>query len=89
MSSSASWELKIDKGVFLSLSKFPRIYGEKIIRTIESLPLDPYAGDIRKIKGEEHVWRRRVGAHRFFYELNPTKRVIHVFRVERRTSSTY
>ena len=38
---------------------------------VEKLPLNPYAGDIKKMEGEEYVWRRRVGAYRIFYEIMP------------------
>jgi len=41
------------------------------------------------MKGEENVWRRRVGAYRIFYELISKEKTINVFRVERRTSKTY
>jgi mRNA-degrading endonuclease RelE of RelBE toxin-antitoxin system len=53
------------------------------------LSRNPYGGDIAKLGGEEDVWRRRVGAYRVFYEVNQKKRVIYIFRVERRTSKTY
>jgi len=89
MNSSKNWELKIDEVVYKELEKFPRKYAKKIIYTIESLPLDPYSGDIQKIKDEENTWRRRIGTYRIFYEINKTKRIINVFWVERRTSSTY
>jgi len=51
--------------------------------------LNPFLGDIEKIKGEENIWRRRVGAYRIFCEIVSQDRIIYVFRVERRTSSTY
>ncbi|MBI2623743.1 MAG: type II toxin-antitoxin system RelE/ParE family toxin [Candidatus Liptonbacteria bacterium] len=56
---------------------------------LDSLAANPYAGDTWKMKGEEHSWRRRVGNYRIFYELFPNERVVHVYKIERRTSKTY
>jgi len=53
------------------------------------LPSNPYRGDIEKMKGEENIWRRRIGAYRIFYEIIPKEKVIYVFRAERRTTKTY
>jgi len=41
------------------------------------------------MRGEENIWRRRVGAFRVFYELLPQEKVVYVFHVKRRTSKTY
>ncbi len=60
-----------------------------MVGVIELFPLDPYAGDIQKIKGEKDVWRRRVGNYRIFYEIDQNAKTIHIFRVERRGSKTY
>ena len=89
MNSKASWVLKIDSAVYKNLSKFPKNYVKKILTTIENLSLGPYLGDIKKIKGEKYLWRRRIGFYRIFYELYPNKNLIHVLWVERRTSKTY
>ncbi|MDP3052356.1 MAG: type II toxin-antitoxin system RelE/ParE family toxin [bacterium] len=89
MDSKGSWVLKIDPDVYKDLSKFPKDHAKKILGIIEDLPSNPYFGDIEKIKGERHLWRRRIGSYRIFYDLYPDKNLIHVFWVERRTSKTY
>jgi mRNA-degrading endonuclease RelE of RelBE toxin-antitoxin system len=48
-----------------------------------------FQGISKKMKGEKDVWRRRVGVFRIFYELIPEEKIVHVFKVERRTSKTY
>lgn len=40
-------------------------------------------------EAEENSWRRRVGNYRIFYKIYIATKVILVFRIERRTSSTY
>ncbi len=89
MSSNESWDIKVDAGVYRALKKFPRGDREAIIAILESMPRNPFMGDIEKMKGEEYSWRRRVGSYRIFYDLYVDVRIIHVTEVKRRTSSTY
>ena len=89
MNLEKKWELKIDSGVYKDLSKFPKNYSEKILGVIFSLKDNPYVGDIEKIKGEEKLWRRRVGVYRIFYEIHSELFFVHVLWAERRNSKTY
>lgn len=89
MNLKTNWVLQIDPQVPKTLKKIPISYAKRIIAIIENLPNNPYDGDIQKMKDEQNVWRRRVGEYRIFYEVLQDESVIHVFRVERRTSSTY
>jgi mRNA interferase RelE/StbE len=89
MNLSANWRLRIRDKVYKEISKFPENEGARILKVIEHLPLDPYAGDIEKMKGETSAWRRRIGNYRIFYEILSDGRVIYVFHAERRGSKTY
>mgnify|MGYP001612076835 CR=1 FL=1 len=89
MNSNINWELRIKNRVYKELAKLPLENRGQIIKVVDNLPHNPFAGDIEKIEGEENTWRRRVGAYRIFYEIVSQDRIIYVFRVERRTSSTY
>lgn len=89
MNSNKNWGLRIENAVYKELARFPKKDTERIMKTIKLLPLDPYIGDIQKIKGEENIWRRRVGNYRIFYEVKMLEKIVQVFWVERRTSSTY
>ncbi len=89
MNYNKNWNLKIDPGVYKDVEKFPKNYRDKTLEIIESLPFDPYAGDIRKIKGGGNLWRRRFGHYRIFYEIHVSRNFIHVLWVERRGSKTY
>ena len=84
-----NWDLKISPAVLKTLKKMPRNYAERIFLIIKELPLDPFLGDIQKIKGEENVWRRRIGAYRLSYEIDLDKKIIYVFWVQRRSTNTY
>ena len=89
MSLSENWDLQIDPEVFRALKKIPRDYAETILAVIRLLPLDPYFGDIHKMKGVENAWRLHIGAYRIFYKIKTAEKIILVFRLERRTSKTY
>ena len=89
MSSSVNWDLQIDDGVFKSLKKLSQRNAGEILVVIKLLPVDPYFGDVQKMKGQENTWRRRVGAYRVFYKIRVSEKALLVFRVERRSSKTY
>ena len=89
MSLSTNWDLQIDSSVFKVLKRMPRRDTEAVSGVIRLLLLDPYYGDIQKMKGEENVWRRRIGAYRIFYKIRVSEKIILVFKLERRTSKTY
>jgi len=83
------WDLQIDPGVFRVLKKLDRRDAMTLLGVMRLLPLNPYFGDIQKLKGEENSWRRRVGSYRIFYKIKVSESVILVFHLERRTSKTY
>lgn len=85
---SRNWDLRVDPGVLKSLKRIPRHDAEAILAIIRLLPTHPFFGDLQKMRGE-NAWRRRVGSYRIFYKIKVAARVILVFRLERRTSSTY
>ena len=89
MSSHDTWVLQINPAVFKSLKSFPKNDKFFIFETIGLLSKNPYFGDIQKMKSEHDAWRRRVGAYRIFYRIKTNIKIILVFKVERRTSTTY
>ena len=89
MNSAEGWELVVDGQVDRQLRRVPVKHAEQILAAIGAMVASPYAGDVAKMQGEDNVWRRRVGAYRIFFEILPREKLIHVFRVERRTSTTY
>ena len=90
MNSNVNWQLKIRDRIWKDVVKFSGKDQERITKVIEKeIILNPYSGDIEKMKGEENSWRRRVGVYRIFYEIITQEKIIYIFRVERRTSKTY
>ncbi len=84
-----NWELIIDSYTKKQLKRISKKDVERIIAAIKEFSINPYAGDIEKMEGEKDTWRRRIGAYRIFYEIHTTKKIIYIFDIRRRTSSTY
>lgn len=89
MNSKINWVLQTDPQILKTLRRFPKQDTNRILEVLKSINNDPYSGDIQKIKGEENVWRRRIGSYRIFYEIYIKENTIYVFHAERRTSTTY
>lgn len=84
-----NWVLTVNSSVRKLLKRIPRKDAERIIHIFEELTVNPYAGDIQKMEGEDDTWRRRIGSYRMKYEVKISQKAIHVFELARRTSNTY
>ena len=84
-----NWAVRVAARAKKELRKFPRKDAQRIIYVMIGMAIDPFHGDIEKMLGEENSWRRRVGSYRIFYEIIQKQRLVNVFKIQRRTSSTY
>lgn len=84
-----NWELKIDSHVSKYLRRIPKEDGRRIYVAIQTLLINPYGGDTKKLLDRADTWRRRTGSYRILYEIFLTKRVIHVYDIKRRSTTTY
>ena len=50
---------------------------------------DPFQGDLKRLKGKDTAWRRRVGNYRIIYDLYFDEHLIVIQGILRRTSATY
>jgi len=83
-----SWEVlrRISRS---KIKRIPKKDAKRLLLVLDKLVKDPYQGDIKKIKGEENTWRRRVGNYRILYEILPRQKSISVYNIQRRTTITY
>ncbi|OHA20632.1 MAG: hypothetical protein A2836_01310 [Candidatus Taylorbacteria bacterium RIFCSPHIGHO2_01_FULL_45_63] len=85
-----SWRVFVASSATKFVQRLPRKDATRIKFVLEKeLSRDPYAGDIKKLAGEDNVWRRRVGSYRIFFEVYPVFQEVRVFDIERRGSNTY
>ena len=61
----------------------------RIRRAIDELEANPFTGDVRKLKGDQRGFRRRVGVWRIFFDVCSDEHWVIVTAIERRTSTTY
>lgn len=53
------------------------------------MEVDPFAGDVERLKHQPTAFRRRFGDWRIFFDADPARRLVEVRYIERRTSTTY
>ncbi len=84
-----SWVSVVSPKARKELKGFPIHDVAKILDVIEDdMQRDPYGGDIVKLGGSDG-WRRRIGSYRIKFLVETTSKTVHVFEIERRTSTTY
>ena len=83
------WGLVIANRARRAMRDIPREDAEQIDATFVEMRVDPYAGDIKFLKGTNRALRRRVGAWRIMFEVVTDERIVVIQDVERRGSNTY
>lgn len=53
------------------------------------MSVNPFKGDLARLKAERSAWRRRAGNYRIFFDVYPERLLIDVVEIDRRTSKTY
>ena len=67
-----------------AFAKLDRAVQRRLGHRIDRLAHDPRAGDVRKLRGEEDVWRLRVGDYRVLYRIEDDRLLILVVRIAHR-----
>ncbi|MBI4120033.1 MAG: type II toxin-antitoxin system RelE/ParE family toxin [Parcubacteria group bacterium] len=77
------------KNIERTIAKIPRQDRERVLMCLNEFKINPWQGDIAKIKGGDNLWRRRIGNYRIFYSIDVAPKIVKIKILERRTSSTY
>ena len=64
-----------------ALRKLERSVQERVVVALELLEVDPRPPKAVKLKGEDNVWRIRVGDYRIVYEVTDTELLVWVIRI--------
>ena len=83
------WKIRVAKTAEKQLRRIPKKDIDRIIDAVDNMEADPFSGDIIKLGGEDHVWRRRIGNYRIKYKILMNERIVDIYDIDRRTSSTY
>jgi len=84
-----NWTVRVAKQALKSAGKFPARDQEKIATAVAAMAIDPFAGDVIKLEGSSHRYRRRVGNYRIFFAIDVKARTVEVSAIVRRTTTTY
>ena len=64
--------------------KLPVDVQKRIVRALEQLETDPRPPGVRKLQGEDNLWRLRVGDYRVIYTIEDNRLLVLVVRVANR-----
>jgi mRNA interferase RelE/StbE len=84
-----AWNLLITGPAQKEFQKVPAKDQVRVKNALLATEVDPFSGDIKRLKGQTSAWRRRVGNYRIVYDLNFEDKKIIVHGTLRRTSTTY
>ena len=84
-----TWSLVIASPAEKVLRRIPAVDRERIDDAFSEMCLNPFAGDVKSLRGGKGALRRRVGDWRFLFDLHQEQRLIVVTAVKRRGSKTY
>jgi mRNA-degrading endonuclease RelE of RelBE toxin-antitoxin system len=84
-----TWTVVVAKPALKAVVKFPAKDQIKIETAVQAMALDPFTGDVLKLEGGGHRWRRRVGNYRIFFAVNANTRNVEISAIVRRSSTTY
>lgn len=84
-----NWTVQLSGPARKDFRRIPLSDQERVRIALQSVELDPFQGDIQRLKGQAPAWRRRVGNYRILYDLYADQRLIVVAGIVRRTSTTY
>ncbi len=80
----ANYKIQISSTAEKSLKKLPKKTLSKIVALIQSLAVNPFPANYRKLRGEEHTYRVRIGTYRIIYEVRNRELRILVLKVGHR-----
>lgn len=78
------YKIDIKASALKSLQKIDGDFRKKIRDKIRSLSVDPYAHGSLKLKGNDIVYRMRVGKYRVVYEIHDEKVWVYVINIDHR-----
>ncbi len=78
------YEILFAPSVERALRKLPTDAQRRIVRAVEALSDDPRPDGVKKLAGDENLWRIRVGDYRIVYEIHDRRLVVLILRVAHR-----
>ena len=83
------YRVEFTPGARRNLLRLPPQDLARLEPSIEALGDDPRPSGVRKVRGQVHTWRIRVGPYRLIYDIDDELALVVVLKVIRRSESTY
>jgi mRNA interferase RelE/StbE len=84
-----TWSLVIASPAEKDLRRVPTEELKRINAAFSEMSVNPFAGDVKSLRGAKGALRRRVGDWRILFDFHQKRRLIVVTAVKRRASKTY
>ena len=86
-----TWTIRLAKEAEKQLKKLPFDRQEFIRRHLRDMTRDPFAGDVKPLKGKEWKgrYRKRIGRYRFIFLVSHKDKIIEISAILLRTEKTY
>lgn len=78
------YKVFLSKQAEKSIKELQTAYKEKIILVLKNLEKNPFYYPYKKIRGEEKLYRVRVGIYQIIYEIEQDKSVIYIIKISSR-----
>lgn len=78
------YSILVTKSAEKSLSAIPQKDRNKIVEAIQGLASNPFPIGCKKLAGEEHAFRIRLGNYRIIYDVQGMKLIILVLKIGHR-----
>ncbi|MEA4901463.1 type II toxin-antitoxin system RelE/ParE family toxin [Desulfitobacterium sp.] len=81
---SSDYKLIYRKDAIKYLSKKEASVQKRIAKGLAGLITIPPSGDIRQMKGQQGLYRLRVGTYRVLFEVNHTEKIVYILAIDSR-----
>jgi mRNA interferase RelE/StbE len=78
------YRVEVNEQAIKELAKFQRDIGIRILRSIESLALNPRPVRSHKLRESVSSYRLRVGDYRVLYQIDDSDKIVTIFKVGHR-----
>ena len=86
-----SWQVELSASAEKDIRRLPRDRQARMIRCIDEMEQNPFAGDIRALQGTEWKgrYRKRAGSYRIIFTVDHKTRTVAISAILIRSEKTY
>lgn len=81
---NSDYKLIYHKDAIKFLAKQEVAVQERIATGLTSLLTIPPSGDIKRMKGQQGLYRLRIGTYRILFEINHTEKIVYIQAIDSR-----